>query len=83
MRLKYYFGKDEDELVEIECTTEMLVDTARNKLDDLTKEELIDIIMDCVPYDELFDMFEEELTDEYHDIALDVYNNRGNYDRFQ
>lgn len=80
MWLKYYFGKYEDELVEIECTTEMLVDTARNKLDDLTKEELIDIIMDCVPYDELFDMFEEDLTDEYYDIALDIYNNRGNYD---
>ena len=80
MWLEYYFGKDEDETVEIECTTEMLVDTVRNQLSDLSKEELIDIIMDCVRDEELFDMFEEELKDEYYDIALDIYNNRGNYE---
>ena len=72
--LNYYFGKeDEEDLFELEITPAMLRDSVRDMLVQLSQAELIDFVIDNIPDDMLFDIFEYDLQEEYEPMAYEIY----------
>lgn len=72
--LNYYFGKeDEEDLFELDITPDMLRDSVRDMLVQLSQAELIDFIIDNIPDDMLFDIFEYDLQEEYESLAYEIY----------
>lgn len=72
--INYYFGKeDEEDLFELEITPAMLRDSVRDMLVQLSQAELIDFVIDNIPDDMLFDIFEYDLQEEYESLAYEIY----------
>ena len=72
--ISYYFGKeDEEELFELEITPAMLRDSVRDMLVQLSQAELIDFVIDNIPDDMLFDIFEDDLKEKYEILAYEIY----------
>lgn len=72
--ISYYFGKeDEEDLFELEITPAMLRDSVRDMLVQLSQAELIDFVIDNIPDDMLFDIFEYDLQEEYENLAYEIY----------
>ena len=72
--LNYCFGKeDEEDLFELEITPVMLRDSVRDMLVQLSQAELIDFVIDNIPDDMLFDIFEYDLQEEYEPMAYEIY----------
>lgn len=72
--INYYFGKeDEEDLFELEITPAMLRDSVRDMLVQLSQAELIDFVVDNIPDDMLFDIFEYDLKEEYEILAYEIY----------
>lgn len=72
--IRYYFGKeDKEDLFELEITPAMLRDSVRDMLVQLSQAELIDFVIDNIPDDMLFDIFEYDLQEEYEPMAYEIY----------
>ena len=71
MWINYYFG--EEDLFELEITPDMLRDSIRDMLVQLSQSELIDFVIDNIPDDMLFDIFKDDLKEEYEYLAYDIY----------
>lgn len=79
MYLKYYFGKeDEEELLEIYCDREMILEAIYEEFDTPRQFELVEIMLDELETDVLFDCFYDVLIDYYEDYAKQIWN--GEYD---
>lgn len=76
-KLIYYFGQYEDDIYEFEITEDEVHNFAKQRLLEMSVEELVDIILNENSECDLFDRFYDELVDEFQSEAREFYN--GNY----
>ena len=77
MRLTYWFGKeDEEEPFDLEIDDNDVLALAKEHLNALDKDELIDFILDNTKITDLYDCLEEELMDEYEHLARELWREK-------
>jgi hypothetical protein len=73
--LKYYYGADELEILEIECTRDMMIDCLMEQFDTHEQRELVEILLENITNSDLFYSLEDLFLDYYKDLADDIRNN--------
>lgn len=71
--LEYDFGNKQ---IEISVDNSEIEDCMYDALTNLTKEQIIDLFMDCVSYDEMFDIVFEDLYERNESVARDLVDER-------
>lgn len=75
MYLTYYYGKYEDETLEIECTFDMMRDCLLEQFDNSHQMGLVDILLEEIDEKDLFDAFYDLFLDYYKEWADDIRDN--------
>lgn len=71
--LSYDFGNKQ---IEISVDNSEIEDCMYDALENLTREQIIDLFMDCVSYDEMFDIVFEDLYERNESVARDLLDER-------